>query len=150
MLKKKSPDTAENKEEFLNVKTICLCEHFLRIWTPVYWSSRVMICCHFWKESLSVLLQNPLSPTYLSWLKYQQRDQAMCEPLCVFTHLCMFASMCISGRQDRLDKLCIKYGSNLAPCPPPPFTPLPPAGPLPQCFPRAVLSDGGWGGFELD
>lgn len=33
--KKKSPDTAEDKEEFLNVKTICLCEHFLRIWTPV-------------------------------------------------------------------------------------------------------------------
>lgn len=64
----------------------------------------------------------------------------------------MFASMCIPGRQDRFDKVCMKYGSNLAPCPPPPVTPLPPAGPLPHCFPRAVLSDGegcggtrGWG-----
>lgn len=108
-----------------------------------------MICCHFWKDAVSVLLQNSRGPTYLSWLKYQQPDRAMCEPLCLFTHLCAFASMCISGRQNCVDKLCIKYGSNLAPCPPPPITPIPPpprlAHPF-QCLPKTVLSDTGRGG----
>lgn len=114
----------------------------------------------FTYETLELLqLQKPWSPTYLSCLKYQQCDRAICELPCVSSCNCMClhstpgASVCVPGRQDCRCKVWMKYGSNLALCPPWPHPFSPPAQSL-DAFPgpfgqtkegvRAGLRGGGW------